>query len=160
MSTITRRVFAVTVLLAMSVLMTGCGASPFEGTWTLNKEEMRTTLRAAMEEQMAEQAGEQGAAAIEMMKGMLDGMVERMVEEMDATLTIRGDGTFTAEGDFDGKETLTGTWTEKDGVATFDAEGEDDDMSGTLTGDVLRLKPTNPPADMPAEFALVFNKSE
>ncbi|MFI4897498.1 MAG: hypothetical protein ACIARR_06700 [Phycisphaerales bacterium JB059] len=160
MSSITRRVFAVTVLLAMSVFLTGCGASPFEGTWTLDKEATRVIVKSAMESKMSEQAGEQGAAALEMMKGMLDGMVDQMMEDMDATLTINADGTFVAKGDFGNQPELNGTWTEKDGTATFDATGEDNDAVATLEGEKLRFAPKNKPADMPQDFALIFKKSE
>ncbi len=160
MSTITRRVFAVTVLLAMSVFLTGCGASAFEGTWTLDKEAMRPVMKSAMETKMAEEAGEGGGAAMEMMKGMIDGLLDTMMEGMDATLTVNADGTFTGTGKFGDKDALSGTWSEKGGVAMFDAAGEDDDMTGTITETALSLKPANPPADMPAGFALLFKKSE
>lgn len=161
MSTMTRRVFAVSLMLAMSVLLIGCGKpSPFVGTWTLDKEATREVLKGVMEAEMAKQAGEQGAAALGMMQGMIDGMLDQMIEQMDMTLTVNADGTFTAEGDFEGKTSITGTWTEADGTATFDADGEEDDMAATISGDSLRLSPSDKPEGMPEDFAVTLVRSE
>jgi len=160
MSTITRRVFALTALLAMSLMLTGCGESPFVGTWAMDKEATRPIIKTAMETQMASEAGEQGAAALDMMKGMIDGMLDKMLNEMDATLAVNADGTFKATGKFGDKTELTGTWTEKDGTVMFDAEGEEDDAIGTLDGDSLRFAPATLEEGMPENFALIFAKSE
>ncbi len=96
MSTITRRVFALAALFAMSVLLTGCGGSPFEGEWTMDKDATRPIIKSAMEKQMASEAGESGGAALD----MIDGMLDKMLDEMDATLTVNADGTFIGTGKF------------------------------------------------------------
>lgn len=161
MTTMTRRVFALSLMLVMSVALVGCGkSSPFVGTWTLDKEATRAMMKDFMKSKIAEEAGEQAEAMMGMMETMLEGQLDTMVEQMNMTLTVNADGTFTAEGDFDGKESISGTWTEADGTATFDATGEEDDMTATISGESLRMAPSNKPEGMPEDFALTLNKSE
>lgn len=107
------------VLSAFTLLLVGCGGSPFEGQWTVDKEEFKKTALAQLEKEM-------GAEADESFQEMADGMAEAM----QMTVDIKKDGTFSASISMFGMtDTQTGTWKASGNKATLTMDDDADESA-------------------------------
>ena len=148
--------FASALILSLfTLVLVGCGGSSFEGDWALNKEEFKKLIMAEMAKEMGELAGEDAGDAFTDTEAEASA-AEEFANAMDINLSIKGDGTFTANMTVFGMtETTTGSWQESGGKATLSASDQPDEpMSATIREGNLILSMTNA-VDGPEELPMI-----
>lgn len=152
------RFATLTLVLLCSVLTTsllqGCGDSATSraaGTYELDRAAIKSALQAKIDE--TDDPTEQYMNT-QFMQG---------IDEMPMmTFTLSKDGTFEATSELgSGDDDASGTWTLEDSTITFEMTetdtGDPDRMTGTLTGDTIKL---NPPDGEMMPFNLLFKKKK
>lgn len=142
------------------LLASGCGESNVEGTWEVDKAAMQEAVRSSLERRVESESFEESAETKALMARMLDGMVRSVVEGIEGSIDVRESGTFEATGKFGAMNFVKGTWSRSGDELVFDAEGDQDDAIGILTGNTLRLRPRTARDGLPDDFRLVFSRAK